>query len=72
MKKKLPIFVSLAVISSAVSVAYALGGNPRAEEITNFNPGHTHESVISHGTPQHSGGTDRFGCHNGSIPYHCH
>ena len=28
MKKKLPIFVSLAVISSAVSVAYALGGNP--------------------------------------------
>lgn len=35
--------------------------------------GHSHDDDgHTHGAPAHSGGTDRYGCHNGSVPYHCH
>ena len=38
-----------------------------------FFPGHSHDSEgVTVGAPEHSGGTDRYGCHNGSVPYHCH
>ena len=29
-------------------------------------------SVISTGAMAHSGGTDKYGCHAGFKPYHCH
>ena len=28
--------------------------------------------TVSSGVSAHSGGTDSFGCHSGSQPYHCH
>tara|TARA_R110000824_G_C14993836_1_gene655495 strand:+ start:468 stop:683 length:216 start_codon:yes stop_codon:yes gene_type:complete len=38
-----------------------------------FYVGHTHgadgEAI---GAPSHSGGTNAAGCHNKSVPYHCH
>ena len=63
----------------AVAMAVALGAGaafaglltPRSP--IEFYKGHTHSEdgqVI--GAPQHSGGTDANGCHNGSVPYHCH
>ena len=72
------LLIALVFISAIVgaTVAYAkllLPLNPRHFEITSFYPDHTHS--IEGGTidgPQHSGGTDIYGCHNGSIPYHCH
>lgn len=60
----------LAVISTAT---YAITSNPRTSEITNFATGHWHdEHGMTHDAIQHSGGTDAYGCHNGSVPYHCH
>lgn len=65
---------SLLVIASTVvlgaTVAYASFVNPRVP--VEFYKGHTHENGQTIGAPEHSGGTDSFGCHNGSVPYHCH
>lgn len=60
-------------ISTIVGSAYALSMNPRANEIVSFHSGHTHSTFgDTKGAPQHSGGTDKYGCHNASVPYHCH
>ena len=64
------IFIALVLLVSGV--AYSLGFNPRFHEITAFHPGHTHEGSETSGSPGHSGRTDRYGCHNKSVPYHCH
>lgn len=37
-----------------------------------FYKGHTHIDGKTSGAPEHSGGTNKRGCHNGSVPYHCH
>ena len=38
-----------------------------------FYAGHSHDDAgRTYGAPQHSGGLDRRGCHNASVPYHCH
>ncbi|MBL1272108.1 MAG: hypothetical protein COB25_006640 [Oceanospirillales bacterium] len=38
-----------------------------------FYKGHTHgPSMEAIGAPAHSGGTDAEGCHNASVPRHCH
>ena len=29
-------------------------------------------NITSDGVSAHSGGTDEYGCHGGSVPYHCH
>ncbi len=50
--------------------SYALVGNPR--QAVDFHPGHTHVDGVTIEAPEHSGGTDRWGCHNASVPYHCH
>ena len=52
--------------------AYAFNLNPRLDEITQFYSEHYHLQAETIGAPSHSGGTDRFGCHNASVPYHCH
>jgi hypothetical protein len=53
-------------------VAYASAINPRHSEIQKFYLNHTHGDSGTINAPRHSGGTDRFGCHNASVPYHCH
>ena len=55
-------------------VTYAVNyTNPRASEITEYSPSHWHdEHGVTHEAVSHSGGTDRHGCHNASVPYHCH
>jgi len=70
MKRKGKIIVCLVLLASGI--VYAIGLNPRFHEITLFHPGHTHDGQETIGAPGHSGGTDRFGCHNRSVPYHCH
>jgi len=72
MKKKLSFIVGGCAVVMMIVTAYALSVNPRAHEVVNYKPGHTHEIGDTQGAPQHSGGTDKFGCHNGSVPYHCH
>jgi hypothetical protein len=65
-------FLGLAALVGA-GVTYANFENPRQHEIMAFYPVHSHSvggDTID--APQHSGGTDRFGCHNASVPYHCH
>jgi hypothetical protein len=63
----------------AIAAAFALGAgaayaaflNPRMP--IEFYNGHTHtDDGRTIGAPQHSGGTDAQGCHNASVPYHCH
>lgn len=67
--KKLSFFVVVGVVLAA-SGAYAALGNPR--EAVMFYKGHSHEQGETIGAPEHSGGTDKYGCHNASVPYHCH
>lgn len=71
MKRKSKIAVALVAVGVIVGgVTYANGYNPR--QSVEFYTGHTHDADGTHGAPGHSGGTDRYGCHNGSVPYHCH
>ena len=51
-----------------IAAAYATIGQARN---STYNPEHTHDGGLQH-DPSHSGGTDRNGCHNASVPYHCH
>lgn len=46
-------------------------GNSQPQSVE-FYSGHSHDGPATIGAPQHSGGTDKFGCHNGSVPRHCH
>jgi len=69
MKKKSLLLISLLVISA---ISFAVIKNPRISEITVFYDGHIHNGEETIRAPQHSGGTDRYGCHNASVPYHCH
>lgn len=61
----------LAALAIGTGLAYAEFNIERTP--TSFYPGHWHDE---HGgavnAPAHSGGTDANGCHNGSVPYHCH
>ena len=58
------------MVAIATGVAFANGVNPR--QVYDFYVGHTHNGEETVGAPSHSGGTDRYGCHNASVPYHCH
>ena len=72
MSKKIVLALGcLVVVFSGLALAFN-SFNPRLSEIVEFHPSHTHENGITHGAPQHSGGTDKYGCHNASVPYHCH
>jgi hypothetical protein len=52
------------------SGAWAIFGSGRTA--VSYFDGHTHDGSKTDGAPAHSGGLDRQGCHNGSVPYHCH
>lgn len=67
--KKLSLFAVVGVVLVA-SGAYAALGNTK--EAVVFYKGHSHEHGETVGAPEHSGGTDKYGCHNASVPYHCH
>lgn len=68
--KKLALIIGAAAIALAVS-GYSLTYFGQKEPVA-FYTGHTHGDDGTHGAPQHSGGTDSMGCHNASVPYHCH
>lgn len=71
MKLKTKIVAAVVLASSiGAGIVYANGGTARIP--VEFFHGHTHDADGTHGAPSHSGGLDRNGCHNGSVPYHCH
>lgn len=71
MNKRILGVLAAGIIVAASAVAVAQLSNDR--EPTAFFPGHTHDhSGLAVGAPAHSGGTDANGCHNASVPYHCH
>lgn len=71
MKSKKYLVAGLLLVSGiATSFVYANMDNPSAA--VEFFTGHSHDEHGTHGAPSHSGGTDRYGCHNRSVPYHCH
>jgi len=64
---------SIILAGSAIAVAafsYSVLSNNRVP--VDFFKGHTHVDGVTHGAPSHSGGTNSQGCHNASVPYHCH
>lgn len=64
-------WIAAALVVAGAGVAYASFWEGRTP--VEFYRGHTHSvSGETIGAPQHSGGTDSFGCHNASVPYHCH
>lgn len=65
------------ILSGLVAIAVAGAAwagmtDPRSAEVVEFFSGHNHEDGQTHGAPSHSGGTNKYGCHNASVPYHCH
>lgn len=62
------------VLAAAIAVltSWAAWGYWKQPEPTAYFVGHTHEDGSTIGAPQHSGGLNRQGCHNASVPYHCH
>lgn len=67
MKKSL--VIAAGIIALLGSGAWAFMGD---REPVAFYSGHTHVGGETQGAPSHSGGTDAWGCHNASVPYHCH
>ena len=65
---------SLIAIAGAVALASAgaFAAFEDGKKPVEFFTGHTHHGDETVGAPQHSGGLDRNGCHNRSVPYHCH
>ncbi len=65
------ILVAITLVSIiGTGFVYADAGIQRT--VFNFFDGHTHDDDRTVGAPSHSGGLDRYGCHNKSVPYHCH
>lgn len=70
MKLKHAIVAAALTAVAATGVSYANSG---ARTPVEYFKGHWHdEHGQAHDAPAHSGGLDRNGCHNGSVPYHCH
>ena len=72
MKRKTIIFAAVLSVLAG-GAAYSLGGYLWMTEPVEFYAGHTHGSdgkAID--APEHSGGTTAAGCHNASVPFHCH
>lgn len=69
--KGVAVVLAIGLFSGGIAYATTLRSeNPRVA--VEFYKGHWHDEHGTHGAPGHSGGTDAFGCHNGSVPYHCH
>jgi len=72
MKKTMMVAAALAILTIGGS-AFALKDWSHQKSPVEFYSGHTHDDDGNAiGAPQHSGGTNRYGCHNASVPYHCH
>ena len=69
--KKFIIAFVIAMVVGAGS-AYALFDWSHQKTPVEFYKGHTHMGDETVGAPAHSGGTNAMGCHNASVPYHCH
>ena len=70
MNKLRVIILSIVIlVAGFVSVLFADSIDKKPIE---YFKGHTHIDGVTHGAPEHSGGTDDRGCHNGRVPYHCH
>lgn len=71
--KKSVITAVLALSALTATGAYGLSNYSHQRTPTEFYNGHSHNAEgHTSGAPQHSGGLDKYGCHNGSVPYHCH
>ena len=72
MRKSIITIGAVVAVTLSVGAAYALYGTTNDRQVHEFFSGHTHVNGETSGAPSHSGGTDDYGCHNGSVPYHCH
>ncbi len=72
MRKILVIAITVTVMLAG-GAAFAVKSYESQRTPVAFYEGHTHgEDGSTIGAPEHSGGTNAYGCHNGSVPYHCH
>lgn len=72
MRKRATKLLGLVAILTALAATTAWAAGDRRHAV-DFFPGHRHDANdATVGAPEHSGGTDKYGCHNGSVPYHCH
>lgn len=68
----MPKFIWIAFGVTILLVSGAWAYRVGEKEPVVFYSGHTHLHGETQGAPSHSGGLDRNGCHNASVPYHCH
>jgi hypothetical protein len=73
-KKGSIILITLLLVGSGIAYATMNGVSETEGRIPiEFYSGHTHDvDGATIGAPSHSGGTNSAGCHNASVPYHCH
>lgn len=65
--------VFIASILGLIGAGAAWAGLVNHRTPVEFFKGHHHtDDGQTVDAPQHSGGLDRYGCHNASVPYHCH
>ncbi len=70
---KIIALIALVGVVALSGSAFALKDWSHQKTPVEFYAGHMHDGEgATHGAPQHSGGTNAYGCHNGSVPYHCH
>jgi hypothetical protein len=71
MKLALTAAALIAIVAS--TAVYAMKDYSPMRTPVEFYKGHTHDANgLAIGAPEHSGGLDKLGCHNASVPYHCH
>jgi hypothetical protein len=71
MNSKVMMIATAATLALFGGVAYSTSYNSKTP--IEFYKGHSHPAPgMTIGAPEHSGGTDANGCHNASVPYHCH
>lgn len=65
-------FVVALLAAGFIGAGIVYANSDEAGDSAAYFAGHTHDADGTHGAPSHSGGLDRQGCHNKSVPYHCH
>ena len=66
--------IMLAIVVAALGIAGTVAYSTQVKMPVEIFKGHSRDNrmAVIRDAPQQSGGLDRNGCHNASVPYRCH